>query len=141
MLRLTLMVFVASLAWSCGLPCPPIGCTNRVEFVLPQQMRQAFDMGVGVTVTACLGTNCKTATITNNGGSSSSTDPQLVLVPATSVIALEFNDKVSGPQSVSLEVTRGATSFGREMRSDVTLTEPQPNGPNCPLCQFARVTF
>lgn len=141
----TAVLAVSMLGSSClSGPCTAIGCLNSVTFTLTSTMQQAFVVNEGVTVKVCIGTDCQTGVLTNtgNGGSSSSTNPELSLNPGTGEVVRTFTTRLSGAQDVSIELTKNGNVVGADMRTGVTFTDFRPNGPACPpVCQGVKVTL
>lgn len=135
------MVLAGLALSSCAAPCTLIGCVDTVTLQLVSADSQQFAVGEPVDVTACLGNQCVTATVTAEGsGASSSTDGDLAL--NGNALMLRFDAPVTGEQTVTLELKKSGAVVFAQSRSGVVLTEASPNGPGCqPVCQFATVEF
>lgn len=123
------------------IPCTLIGCVNAARLQLGANAAQHFTNAQPVQVKVCVGAQCATETITVEGtGSTTSSGPALTLSSGT--LTFELMSAVSGPQTVTLELTKNGTVVFNESRAGVTFTESSPNGPGCaPVCQSANVSF
>lgn len=142
-MRNALLVFVVAVT-SVGCfsaPCTLIGCVDAANLKLGASAVQHFTNAQPVRVKVCVGAQCATETITVEGtGSTTSTGPALTL--STDTLTFQLASKVSGPQTVTLELTKNGTVVFSEARDGVTFTETSPNGPGCaPVCQSASVAF
>lgn len=142
MMTRSVVVVVALLASlsGCGV-CTLIGCTNSVRFQLGAAAQQ-FGIDEPVEVRACVGARCVTDTITrlaDNGQMSAGTG--LLLDPDGSLL-LSLSTDVTGPQTVSLRLTKAGSVVLDQTRDGVNFSTVQPNGPACaPTCHVATVSL
>jgi hypothetical protein len=122
-------------------PCTLIGCIDTANLQLGASAVQHFTNAQPVLTKVCVGAQCATETLTvESAGASSSTGPRLMLNSGT--LTFQLMTTVSGPQTVTLELTKNGAVVFSESRDGVTFTETRPNGPLCaPVCQTATVTF
>ena len=122
--------------------CTAIGCVNSVTFQLGAAA-QHFRVDEPVEVSACVGTQCVTETVTvvSAGGSQTSTGGA-VFFGTDGSLEVRFNTSVTGAQTVTLKLTKMGTVVLDQSRGGVTFSTFEPNGAGCqPICQTATVAL